>query len=102
MYPFLTDTAEGVVLALQVQPRSSRNQLVGIQENLLKLKLTSPPVDGAANKCCCEFLAKFFGVAKGRVELVAGERSRQKRVLLRDYSLQQAEDRLEKQLEASP
>jgi uncharacterized protein (TIGR00251 family) len=81
-WPCLQQTAAGVVVALHVQPRSSRNQIVGLQGDNLKVKLTSPPVDGAANKCCCDFLAKTFGLAKRDVSLVGGDKSRQKRVLL--------------------
>jgi uncharacterized protein (TIGR00251 family) len=88
MFSFLQETSEGVVLQLQVQPRSSKNQLVGLQGEALKVKLTSPPVDGAANKCCCEFLAKLFGVAKSRVLIIGGERSRKKRVLVKGINLQ--------------
>ncbi len=82
MYPCLQQASAGVVLSVLVQPRSSRNQLVGLQGEALKIKLTSPPVEGAANKACCEYLAKLFGIAKGAVELVGGANSRQKRILL--------------------
>ena len=82
MYPCLRETAAGVILSVQVQPRSSRNKLVGLQGDALKIKLTSPPVEGTANKSCCDYLAKIFGIAKGSAELVAGDKSRQKRILL--------------------
>ena len=82
MYSCLGETAAGVTLKLQVQPRSSRNQLVGLQGDALKIKLTSPPVEGAVNIACCAYLAKLFGIAKSSVELIAGDKSRQKKVLL--------------------
>lgn len=84
MTEFIEAHSEGVVLRLQVQPRSSKNQIVGPHGDALKVKLTSPPVDGAANKCCCEFLAKLCGVAKSNVSVVSGETSRRKRVLIRE------------------
>jgi len=90
MLPCLQETTAGVVLQLRVQPRSSRNQLVGLQGDALKIKLTSPPVDGAANKACCTYLAKLFDLTKSEVELVAGDKSREKRILLRGISLQKA------------
>jgi uncharacterized protein (TIGR00251 family) len=80
---YLEETPEGVVLRLQVLPRSSKNQIVGPHGDALKVKLTSPPVDGAANKCCCDFLAKLLGVPKSNVAIVGGETSRRKRVLIR-------------------
>jgi uncharacterized protein (TIGR00251 family) len=73
---------QGTLLTLYVQPRSSRNQIVGLFGESLKVKLTSPPVDGAANKCCTEYLAKLLGLAKSQVQLVAGDKARQKRFLL--------------------
>jgi uncharacterized protein (TIGR00251 family) len=90
MYPCLSETERGVVLQVQVQPRSSRNQLVGLQGEALKIKLTSPPVEGAANKACCAYLGKLFGLAKSSVELLAGEKSRQKQFLLRGLDRQTA------------
>jgi len=70
----------GVVLNLHIQPRASKNELCGIQNNALKVRLTSPPVDGAANKLCREFLAELFRVPKSSVVIISGETSRHKRV----------------------
>lgn len=74
----LTETPEGVTFSVHVQPRASRNELCGIQGNALKVRLTSPPVEGEANKLCIEFMAKLLGVAKSRVRIVSGEKSRHK------------------------
>lgn len=71
---------DGLVLRVVVQPRASRSQLCGIQGGELKLKLTAPPVDGAANACCQEFLAKLLRVPKSAVLIEAGESSRHKRI----------------------
>jgi uncharacterized protein len=73
-------TGDGIILNLYIQPRASKNEVCGVQENALKIRLTSPPVDGAANKLCREFLADLFNVSKSAVELVSGETSRHKRV----------------------
>lgn len=86
--PCLHETPDGVVLQVLVQPRSSRCQLVGLQAGALKIKLTSPPVEGAANKACCAYLAKLFGIAKGAAVLVSGDKSRQKKVLLKGLDMQ--------------
>ncbi len=76
----ITETGKGVTFAVHVQPRASRNEICGIQGDELKLRLTSPPVDDAANKLCIEFLAKLLGVAKSDVAIIAGARSRHKTV----------------------
>ncbi|HEY3308993.1 MAG TPA: DUF167 family protein [Desulfuromonadaceae bacterium] len=73
-------TGDAIVLNLHIQPRASKNELCGVQENALKIRLTSPPVDGAANKLCREFLAELFKVPKSAVEIISGETSRHKRV----------------------
>ena len=59
---------------------------MGLQGELLKIKLMASPVEGAANKACCEYLADFFGLAKGKVVLLSGSKSRQKAILLRGYA----------------
>jgi len=73
-------TEGGIILTLHIQPRASKNELCGVQGNALKIRLTSPPVDGAANKLCREFLADLLDVPKSAVEIISGETSRHKRV----------------------
>lgn len=79
-HPLCTFHGESVVLSLHIQPRASKNEVCGIQDNALKVRLTSPPVDGAANKLCREFIASLFDVSKSSVEIISGETSRFKRV----------------------
>ncbi len=79
-HPFFTIVEDGVILNIHVQPRASKNQVCGLQGEALKIRLTSPPVEGAANKLCREYLADLFGVAKSYVEIISGETSRHKRV----------------------
>lgn len=74
--------SDGVVLAILVQPRASKNQLCGVQGEELKVRLTSPPVDGAANKLCRDFFAKLLRCSKSNVTLIAGHKSRHKRLLV--------------------
>lgn len=73
-------TEGGIVLTLHIQPRASKNEVCGVQGDALKIRLTSPPVDGAANKLCREFLADLLDVPKSAVEIISGETSRHKRV----------------------
>ena len=76
----LTESPVGIQFNVHVQPRASRNEVCGVQGDELKLRLTSPPVEDAANKCCIEFLARLLGVAKSRVSITAGAKSRHKTV----------------------
>ncbi len=75
-----TSAGDGILLDLHIQPRASRNEVCGRHGDALKVRLTSPPVDGAANRLCREFLAELFGVPRSAVEIVSGETSRRKRV----------------------
>lgn len=69
-----------LIVNIRVQPRASKTSLAEIVGEEIKLRLTSAPVDGAANQQLIEYLAKSFGVAKSAIQLVAGEKSRHKRV----------------------
>jgi len=61
-----------------VQPRASKTELAGIHGDALKIRLSAPPVDGAANDALVEFLAETFAVPRRNVRLVSGESSRSK------------------------
>jgi uncharacterized protein (TIGR00251 family) len=74
---------EGIIFKIFVQPRSSKNMIVGLHGDALKLKLTAAPVDNAANKMCIKFLAKHLGVSNSQIEIISGHTSRTKHLLLR-------------------
>ena len=71
----------GIRFAVIVQPRAARNEVTGLHDGALRLRLKAPPVDGAANKMCLKFLAKVLDVPKSSLEITAGLASRRKRVL---------------------
>lgn len=77
---------DGVIVEVVLQPRASRNEVAGIQGERLKIKVTSPPIEGMANKKLCEFLADLLGIGKQRVQVVAGQTGRIKRVKISDVS----------------
>ena len=69
-----------VVFAVKVQPRSSKNEVAGVIEGALKIRLQAPAVEDRANDALREFLAKLLKRPKSAVRILAGERSRVKRV----------------------
>ncbi len=71
---------ENLQLQLYVQPKASRDQIVGLHGAQIKLAITAPPVDGKANSHILKLLAKMFGVSKSQVLLIKGELSRHKQV----------------------
>lgn len=76
----ITATATGTLIRLRVQPRASRERLEGVQDGHVRLRLTAPPVDGAANAACIAFLAKLLDVSRVQIHLQAGAKSRNKLV----------------------
>lgn len=65
-------------IKVRVTPRGSKEEVIGWRNDALAIKLTAPPVEGAANKACIDFLAKVFGVKRSQVSLVSGDKSRDK------------------------
>jgi len=65
-------------IEVSLSPRASRDQIVGVKEGVLRVRVTAPPVGGRANEALRKLIAKRLGVAKGRVTIERGERGRRK------------------------
>jgi uncharacterized protein (TIGR00251 family) len=76
----IESTPGGVTIKVYVAPRSSANKILGEHDGALKVALTAPPVEGAANKALVEFLAYTLGVPRSAVSLASGETSRHKTI----------------------
>ncbi|TFH29130.1 MAG: YggU family protein [Myxococcales bacterium] len=83
---------DAVTFEVRVAPRASRNRVIGVQDGALKVALTAPPVDGAANEALTKLIAKALGVAKSDVEILRGDRARIK--VLRVRGVRAADVRL--------
>ncbi len=73
---------DGIVVKVHVQPKSSKNAVAGLHADALKIKLTAPPVDNAANRMCIQFLAKTLDLRKSQLEIISGPTSRIKQILI--------------------
>jgi hypothetical protein len=80
---FFSDHPEGLLIDVRVQPKSSKNVIVGLHGEALKVKLNAPPVEGKANKALIQLVAKLLGCPKSDVEILSGQASRSKRLLVR-------------------
>jgi uncharacterized protein (TIGR00251 family) len=85
---------EGVIFKAFIQPRASRNEIAGLNGDALKIRLTAPPVEGAANKMLTQFLAKSLKVRRSDVVILKGEVSRTKQVLVRSATCKKIESLL--------
>ena len=84
----------GVTFSVRVVPRASKNEVVGVQAGALKVRLTAPPVRGAANEALVEFLSRGLGVRRGQVAIVRGHTSRRKLVRVAGLPAQEVRKRL--------
>lgn len=73
---------KGMVINIKVEPRSSKSGIAGYYRDGLKVKLTSPPLEGKANKELVEVLAREFKISKKDIEIIRGEKSKNKVVRL--------------------
>ena len=83
---FLRETSGGTLLSVKLQPRASKNEIGEALGNELKIKVTAPPVDAAANQALIESLADRLDCARGKVELIRGHTSRHKTLMLHGLS----------------
>ncbi|MCX6344502.1 MAG: DUF167 domain-containing protein [Armatimonadetes bacterium] len=82
------------ILKLHVTPRSSKNEIIGWRDDVLCVKITAPPVEGAANSAIVKFIADALGVRKSQVELVSGEKSREKSVRIEGLTQSEIRERV--------
>jgi uncharacterized protein (TIGR00251 family) len=90
----IRQTTAGVELDVRVIPRAKRTEAAGLRNGALLVRLAAPPVDGAANTALVAFLASTLGVPSRAVQLLSGERGRQKRVLIAGAVAAQVESTL--------
>lgn len=69
---------QAVTLAVRVQPRAARNEAIALPDGSLKVRLTAPPVNGAANEALVRFLANALSVGRSQIEVLSGRTGRQK------------------------
>lgn len=79
----IQEKSDGIAFKIQVQPRSSKNMIVGLMGDALKIKLTAPPVDNAANKLCIAFLSDRLNVPKSRLQIISGHTGKTKQIMLK-------------------
>ena len=82
------ETRHGLKFRLRVQPRARRSEISGAHNGALKIKVTAPPVDDAANRAVIEYLAGRLGVSKSGISILSGARSKEKVLLIKNISLE--------------
>lgn len=86
---------ESITFSVRVVPRSSRSEIVGEIDGVMKVKLTSPPVDGAANSELIKLIAGKLGVSRSAVEIIGGDTSKTKRLKVTGVTAEQVRSLLD-------
>lgn len=86
----IREVDEDVIFKVRVMPRASRDCVVGIYEDALKIRLTAAPLEGKANEACRAFLAKILSVPRSHVEILSGHTSRNKLIKVSGISSERA------------
>lgn len=76
-------TKDGLVIQLRISPNAAKNEII-LSDKMLKIKVTAQPIDGKANKALIEFLSKQFKVPKSYFEIIRGETSKDKTILIKN------------------
>jgi hypothetical protein len=82
----IKETQNSVTFKVRLIPRSSRNAVLGEQEGALKIALSAPPVEGAANQALIKFLAEVLGVRKSAIKIMAGGKSKNKTIRIENLT----------------
>ena len=90
----IQDSSGGVIFAVKVHPRAKKNAITGELGDALKLSLTSPPVEGRANKACVEFFAKLLKVPRSSVTIASGQTGRHKVIRVAGLSTEEVRVRI--------
>ncbi len=91
---YFREEPDGVTLFVKAQPRANANEIVGVHGAELRVKITAPPVDSAANEALVRFLAEELGVAKNQVQLVRGATARHKAIKVMGLKAEEVKRRL--------
>jgi len=89
-------TGNDIIIKVIIVPGSSKNKIIGAYNDALKITITDPPVEGKANKKCIAYLAKYFDVAKSKIEIISGQSNRNKLIKIYDINQKGFLDKLEK------
>ncbi|MBA7550615.1 hypothetical protein ES705_43134 [subsurface metagenome] len=89
-------TENDIIIKVKIAPGSSKNKIIGVYNNSLKITIIAPPVEGKANKKCIAYLSKYFNIAKSKIELISGKNSKNKLIKIYDISQKEFLEKIKK------
>ncbi len=93
-YKFLTQNSSGVIFSVRLTPNSSFSKIIGYTDEFVRIKISAPPVDNRANKELAAFCSDLFGVNKSKIEIISGEKSKIKKILIKGENIETVTQKL--------
>ena len=91
----IKETQNGLLIRIRIVPNSSKNEII-LEEEFIKIKITAQPIENKANKALVEFLSKTFKIAKSNIEIVKGDTSKEKTLLIKSSDKNKIEEIISK------
>ncbi len=86
-FAFIKETDKGIIFCVKLVPNSSFNKIIDYTNEYIRIKITSPPLENRANKELISFCSQLFCVNKSKIEIISGEKSKLKRILIKSTSI---------------
>ena len=90
----LTETKDGIILNVKLVPNSSFSKIVDYTEEYVRIKISAPPIENKANKELISYCSDFFNVNKSKISIISGEKSKLKKVLIKDTKIDELSQKL--------
>lgn len=85
---------DGIVLPIRAQPGAKKNSIHGVHDGALKVSVQAAPEDGKANDAIMELLKKSLGIKRNQIEMLSGQTSRNKKILIRELKLEELAEKI--------
>ena len=84
MNNILEQKNDGIIFNIKLVPNSSFSKIVDFTDDFVRIKISSPPIENRANKEIIEFCSKLFDINKSRISIISGEKSKIKKIFIKD------------------
>jgi len=91
---FLTQTKDGIIFSVKLVPNSSFSKIVDFNDEFVRIKIASPPIDNRANKELISFCSNLFDTNKSKIEIISGEKSKIKKILIKNENFEEITQKL--------
>ena len=93
-YDFLTQTDKGIIFSVKLVPNSAFSKVVDYTDEYVRIKISAPPIENKANKELISFCSKLFDINKSKIQIVSGDKSKLKKVLLSETKIDEVTQKL--------